>query len=129
VKFVASMYLNEIWINLWSICNNIVVKMHIGPYLLNYVGRDCSYQELRKNCQTLAVPVRSMLIPFIHWFKLNIAIVPISFCTHPICMPKVKPKMSFCRSRERMRFNLECSIFNINIYHHYNSFVVICHRI
>ncbi|KAI2499942.1 hypothetical protein MHU86_14563 [Fragilaria crotonensis] len=29
-------------------------KRDLAQYLLNYVGRDCSYQELRKNCQTFA---------------------------------------------------------------------------
>jgi hypothetical protein len=36
-------------------------KRDIGQYLLNYVGRDCSYQELRKNCQTLAADLCAFL--------------------------------------------------------------------
>jgi hypothetical protein len=36
-------------------------KRDIAQYLLNYVGRDCSYQELRKNCQTLAADLCAFL--------------------------------------------------------------------
>lgn len=36
-------------------------KRDLAQYLLNYVGRDCSYQELRKNCQTLAADLCAFL--------------------------------------------------------------------
>ena len=36
-------------------------KRNIGQYLLNYIGRDCSYSELRRNCQTLAADLCGFL--------------------------------------------------------------------
>jgi hypothetical protein len=36
-------------------------KRDLAQYLLNYVGRDCSYQELRKNCQTFAADLCAFL--------------------------------------------------------------------
>lgn len=36
-------------------------KQHVAQYLLNYVGRDCSYQELKTNCQTLAADLCAFL--------------------------------------------------------------------
>lgn len=36
-------------------------KQNVAQYLLNYVGRDCSYQELKTNCQTLAADLCAFL--------------------------------------------------------------------
>jgi hypothetical protein len=36
-------------------------KRDLAQYLLNYMGRDCTYQELRKNCQTFAADLRAFL--------------------------------------------------------------------
>lgn len=36
-------------------------RSNIAHYLLNYIGRDCSYSELSRNCQTFAADLCSFL--------------------------------------------------------------------
>lgn len=36
-------------------------KSNIAQYLLNYIGRDCGYSELTRNCQTFAADLCSFL--------------------------------------------------------------------
>lgn len=36
-------------------------KSNIASYLLNYIGRDCTYSDLSKNCQTLAADLCGLL--------------------------------------------------------------------
>jgi hypothetical protein len=36
-------------------------RSNIAHYLVNYIGRDCSYSELTRNCQTLAADLCSFL--------------------------------------------------------------------
>lgn len=36
-------------------------KKNIAQYLLNYTGRDCTYDELKRNCQTFAADLCSFL--------------------------------------------------------------------
>lgn len=36
-------------------------KKNVAQYLLNYTGRDCTYDELKRNCQTFAADLCSFL--------------------------------------------------------------------